>query len=136
MRALIYTQTGDPDVLTLIDRPLADPGPGEVRVRLHRSGVNPTDWKARRAARPGIPVDPPQVPNRDGAGVVDAVGPGVEEALLGLRVWVWEAAYQRVEGTAQEHASCRGTRSPTCPTWRRTTSVPRSVSCSSPRTGR
>ena len=104
MRALIYTQTGDPDVLTLIDRPLVEPGPGEVRVRLHRSGVNPTDWKARRAARPGIAVDPPQVPNQDGSGVVDAVGPGVEEALLGLRVWVWEAAYQRVEGTAQEHA--------------------------------
>jgi NADPH:quinone reductase len=104
VRALIYTQTGDPDVLTLVDRPLAEPGPGEVRVRLHRSGVNPTDWKARRAARPGSPVDPPQVPNQDGAGVVDAVGPGVEEALLGLRVWVWEAAYQRAEGTAQEHA--------------------------------
>jgi NADPH:quinone reductase len=104
VRALIYTQTGDPDVLTLVDRPLAEPGPGEVRVRLHRSGVNPTDWKARRAARPGIAVDPPQVPNQDGAGVVDAVGPGVEEALLGLRVWVWEAAYQRAEGTAQEHA--------------------------------
>ena len=36
--------------------------------------------------------------------MVDAVGPGVEEALLGLRVWVWEAAYQRPEGTAQEYA--------------------------------
>ena len=99
VRAITYTQTGDPDVLTLVDRPLAEPGPGEVRVRIHRSGVNPTDWKSRRGAGPGTPVDPAQVPNQDGSGVVDAVGGGVEGALLGLRVWVFEAAYQRPEGT-------------------------------------
>ncbi len=104
MRAITYTQTGDPEVLTLVDRGLPEPGPGEVRVRMHRSGVNPTDWKARRGAEPGTPVDPPQVPNQDGAGVVDAVGGGVEQALLGLRVWIWESAYQRPEGTAQEYA--------------------------------
>ena len=104
MRAITYRQNGDPDVLTLVDKPLSEPGPGEVRVRIHRSGVNPTDWKSRRGTRPGNPVDPPQVPNQDGSGVVDAVGPGVEAALLGLRVWVWEAAYQRPEGTAQEYA--------------------------------
>lgn len=104
MRAITYHQTGEPDVLTLVDRHRADPGPGEVRVRVHRSGVNPTDWKSRRGAKPGTPVEPPQVPNQDGSGVVDAVGPGVESALLGLRVWVWEAAYQRPEGTAQEYA--------------------------------
>jgi NADPH2:quinone reductase len=104
VRAISYRQTGDPHVLTLVDRPLAEPGPGEVRVRIHRSGVNPTDWKARRGAGPGTAVEPAQVPDQDGSGVVDAVGPGVEEALLGLRVWVWEAAYQRPEGTAQEYA--------------------------------
>jgi NADPH2:quinone reductase len=104
MRAVTYTQTGDPGVLSVVDRPLAEPGPGEVRVRIHRSGVNPTDWKARTGAGPGNLVDPPQVPNQDGSGVVDAVGLGVEEALLGLRVWVWESAYQRPEGTAQEYA--------------------------------
>jgi len=103
VRAIVYTQTGDPDVLTLVDRPLTEPGPGQVRVRMHRSGVNPTDWKSRRGRGPRD-VDPPQVPGQDGAGVVDAVGPGVEAALLGLRVWVWEAAYQRPEGTAQEYA--------------------------------
>ncbi len=104
MRAITYTQTGSPDVLTLGDRPVAEPGPGEVRVRIHRSGVNPTDWKSRTGAEPGTPVDPPQVPNQDGSGVVEAVGHGVEEALLGLRVWLWESAYQRAEGTAQEYA--------------------------------
>jgi NADPH:quinone reductase len=102
MRAVIYSRTGDPEVLTLVDRPSAEPGPGEVAVRIHRAGVNPTDWKSRRGN--GAPVDPPQVPGQDGAGVVEAVGRGVEAALHGLRVWIWEAAYQRPHGTAQERA--------------------------------
>jgi NADPH2:quinone reductase len=104
MRAISYRQTGDPDVLTLIDKPVNEPGPGEVRVRICRSAVNPTDWKSRRGTGEPTPVDPPQVPNQDGAGVVDAVGEGVDAALTGQRVWVWEAAYQRPEGTAQEFA--------------------------------
>ena len=105
MRAIEYSLTGDPDVLTLVDRPVPDPGPGEVRVRIHRSGINPTDWKSRRGSEPGAAVQPPQVPNQDGSGVVDAVGQGVEVALLDLRVWIWEAAHQRpAGGTAQEYA--------------------------------
>jgi NADPH2:quinone reductase len=104
MRAVVYDQTGDPDVLTLIDKPESEPGPGEVRVRIHRSGVNPTDWKSRRGSTPGQPVSPAQTPNQDGSGVVDAVGQGVDAALVGQRVWVWESAYQRPEGTAQEYA--------------------------------
>lgn len=104
MRAVVYDRTGDPDVLRLIDRALREPGPGEVRVRIHRSGVNPTDWKSRRGGGPGQPVVPAQTPNQDGAGVVDAVGQGVDEGLVGQRVWVWECAYQRPEGTAQEAA--------------------------------
>jgi NADPH2:quinone reductase len=104
MRAVSYRKTGGPDVLEFGDRPLREPGPGEVRVRIHRSAVNPTDWKTRRGTQPDTPVDPPQVPNQDGAGVVDAVGDGVEAALAGLRVWIWEAAHQRPEGTAQEYA--------------------------------
>jgi NADPH2:quinone reductase len=99
-----YRRTGGPEVLEVGERPLRDPEAGDVRVRIHRSGVNPTDWKSRRGSQPGTAVDPPQVPNQDGAGVVDAVGPGVEEALRGLRVWVWEAAHDRPEGTAQEYA--------------------------------
>lgn len=105
MRAISYSRTGDPDVLHLEDRPLPEPGPGEVRVEIHRSGVNPTDWKSRRGTAPGTAVEPAQVPNQDGAGIVDAVGEGVQASLLGLRVWIWEAAHGRpAGGTAQEYA--------------------------------
>lgn len=104
MRAVVYDKTGGPDVLALIDKRVGEPAAGEVRVRIHRSGVNPTDWKSRRGSGSGQPVSPPQVPNHDGSGVVDAVGPGVDSALVGQRVWVWESAYQRPEGTAQEYA--------------------------------
>lgn len=105
MRSIEYSVTGGPEVLTLVEGPVPDPGAGEVRVRIHRSGVNPTDWKSRRGNEPGVAVDPPQVPNQDGSGVVDAVGQGVETALLGLRVWIWEAAHLRPSGgTAQEYA--------------------------------
>ena len=80
MRAIQYTRTGDPDVLTLVERADPQPVPGEVRVLVHRSGVNPTDWKSRRCSGSvgggGGAVEPPQVPGQDGAGVVDAVGSG------------------------------------------------------------
>jgi NADPH2:quinone reductase len=103
MRSVEYSVTGGPEVLMLVEGPVPDPGPGQVRVRVHRSGVNPTDWKSRRGNQAGVRVDPPQVPNQDGSGVVDAVGQGVETALMGLRVWIWEAAHLRpTGGTAQE----------------------------------
>ncbi|RBY75737.1 NADPH:quinone reductase [Geodermatophilus sp. TF02-6] len=100
MRAIVYTEKGDPDVLRLVDRPVPEPGPGEVRVRLAWSGVNPTDWKSRRTTPP---PSGEQVPNQDGAGTVDAVGQGVDRVLVGERVWVWEAAWQRPHGTAAEY---------------------------------
>jgi NADPH:quinone reductase len=101
-RAVVYTEHGGPEVLHIVERPVPEPGPGEVRVRVHRSGVNPTDWKSRQGSGQGL-VDPPQVPGQDGAGIVDAVGEGVEAAWHGIRVWVWEAAYQRPHGTGAEY---------------------------------
>jgi NADPH2:quinone reductase len=103
MKAIVYSEPGDSGVLRLTDRPVPEPGPGEVRVRVHVSGVNPTDWKSRGARRgQGLPF-PELVPNQDGAGVVDAVGPGVPADRAGERVWLWEAAWQRADGTAQEY---------------------------------
>jgi NADPH2:quinone reductase len=101
MKAVSYTSTGDSDVLTLGERPEPHAGDGEVRVRIHVSGVNPTDWKSRQGSGP-TELPRPQVPNQDGAGVVDEVGPGVSDVAVGDRVWVWDAAYQRPDGTAQE----------------------------------
>jgi NADPH2:quinone reductase len=100
VRAIVYTENGDPDVLQLVERPAPEPGPGEVRVRLAFSGVNPTDWKSRRTNPPGPDG---QVPDQDGSGTVDAVGEGVDPVLVGERVWVWEAAWQRPHGTAAEY---------------------------------
>jgi NADPH2:quinone reductase len=82
-----------------VDRP--EPGPGEVRVRIHVSGVNPTDWKSRSGAT-ARPIDQFQIPNQDGAGVIDAVGEGVDQGRVGERVWVWLAAGGRRWGTAAE----------------------------------
>src|SRR5690242_18501627 len=98
MRAIVYGKNGG---LELVDRPVPEPGPGEVRVHLVVSGVNPTDWKARRnTAEPEGDV----VPDHDGAGVVDAVGAGVSTVAEGQRVWVWLAGWQRpTGGTAQEY---------------------------------
>jgi NADPH2:quinone reductase len=106
MKAIVYRATGDPSVLQLVDRTLRDPGPGEVRVRLAVSGVNPTDWKSRRGAKPGSPLPFAEVvPNQDGAGTVDAMGPGAGGFRIGDRVWLALAAYQRADsGTAQEFA--------------------------------
>src|SRR5439155_17173230 len=69
------------------------------------SGVNPTDWKERRRGGPGRRPDNGDevVPNQDGAGVVDAVGAGVPAERVGERVWLWEAAWRRADGTAQEY---------------------------------
>ena len=101
MKAALYEATGSArDVLkvTEIERP--EPGPGEVRARVVVSGINPTDVKARSGAVPR-PIDGFQIPDQDGAGVIDAVGPGVDPARVGQRVWLFLAA-GRKWGTAAE----------------------------------
>ena len=103
MRAIVYRETGDTDVLALVERPEPEPGPGEVLVRVAVSGVNPTDWKARRGDGPGRSLRFPEVvPNQDGSGTIEAVGADVDPGRVGERVWLWEAARNRANGTAQE----------------------------------
>jgi NADPH:quinone reductase len=103
MKAVVYSEAGGPEVLRLVERDLPEPGPGEVRVAVRVSGVNPTDWKSRSSGRGETRAFPETVPNQDAAGTVDAVGPDVDPARVGERVWLWEAAWQRSEGTAQEY---------------------------------
>ena len=101
MKAIVYSETGDASVLRLIDREVREPGPGEIRVRVHASGVNPTDWKSRGGS--GRPLLYPEfTPHLDGAGVVDAVGPDVGDLRAGDRVWLFMAASRQDTGTAQE----------------------------------
>ncbi|GAA2619334.1 NADPH:quinone reductase [Paractinoplanes durhamensis] len=102
MRAAVFEEAGPAAVLQIVERDTPPVGAGEVRVRIVLSAVNPTDT-GTRAGR-GVPdgVAPPRVPNQDGAGLVDAVGDGVHGLEPGDRVWVWDAAYARANGTAQE----------------------------------
>ena len=100
MRAAWYSQNGEAkDVIQVGEMPKPEPATGEVRVRLHTSGVNPSDVKSRRAR---ALTDPRIVPHSDGAGVIDAVGPGVASARLGERVWIWNGQWARALGTASE----------------------------------
>ncbi|MGW5696295.1 alcohol dehydrogenase catalytic domain-containing protein, partial [Streptomyces asiaticus] len=101
MKAIIYRDNGDPDVLRLVDRDLPVPGPGEVRVRIAVSGINPTDWKARSGAS-GPKRFAEVTPHLDGAGTIDAVGEGVDRSRVGQRVWLFLAAAGRPTGTAAE----------------------------------
>jgi NADPH:quinone reductase len=106
MRSVVYSRTGDPSVLQLVDRDVVEPGPGEVRVRIVVSGVNPTDWKSRLGSGDGAATPFPEVtPNQDGAGVVDALGEGVADLAVGDHVWVYLAGHQRPTGTAQEYTN-------------------------------
>jgi NADPH2:quinone reductase len=103
MRAVVYSQPGGSDTLRVVERPVPEPASGEVRVAVAVSGVNPTDWKARQGGRGGRLPFPEIVPNQDGAGTIDAVGDGVDPSRVGERVWLWEATWQRADGTAQEY---------------------------------
>ena len=103
MRAITYARLGDPSVLELVERAVPEPEEGEVRIRVLVSGVNPTDWKSRSGTFGGA-LGEPTVPNHDGAGIVDKLGPGVSGFGIGERVWVTLAGDGRpASGTAQEH---------------------------------
>jgi NADPH2:quinone reductase len=102
MRAAWYDRQGEPaEVLQLgaVDRPVA--GPGEVRVRIEASGVNPSDTYGRRGSQAPMAFAR-IIPHQDGAGTIDAVGDGVPAARVGERVWIYEATWNRPGGTAAE----------------------------------
>lgn len=101
MRAAVYERCGPAaEVLRCVEVPRPEPGPGEVRVRLYASGVNPSDVKSRRGPRP-MPY-PRIIPHSDGAGEIDAVGSGTGRRV-GERVWIWNGQWQRPYGTAAQY---------------------------------
>ena len=103
MRAAFYTQQGPArEVLQIGEQPTPQPGPGEVRVKLRTSGVNPSDWKVRKGGFGRGLAAPLIIPHSDGAGEIDAVGSGVTRRI-GQRVWIWNGQWKRAHGTAAEY---------------------------------
>ena len=102
MKAVWYESNGRADKV-LVYGDMADPVPaaGEVLVRLHASGVNPSDVKVRAGSRPmGFPR---VIPHSDGAGIVEAVGAGGDPSLAGTRVFVRNGQWRRAFGTAADY---------------------------------
>jgi NADPH2:quinone reductase len=86
MKALVITRPGGPEVLELLDRPIPQPGPGEIRVRVHASALNRADLLQRRGSYPAPPGAPADIPGLEYAGEVDAVGEGAGLWAVGNRV--------------------------------------------------
>jgi NADPH2:quinone reductase len=103
MRAAWYDRQGSAaDVLVVGEMPAPEPGPGEVRIRVAASGINPGDVKKRHDTfGVGMPY-PRVIPHSDGAGVIDQVGEGIAASRLGERVWCFGAQSYRPFGTAAE----------------------------------
>ena len=106
MRAVWYEQPGAAaEVLQYGELETPEPGPGEVRVRVQVSGINPSDVKFRSGWMGLRQPYPRTVPHNDGAGMIDAVGKGVPETRLGERVWVYEAQRGSAFGTAADYVT-------------------------------
>jgi NADPH2:quinone reductase len=103
MRAAYYEKNGPArEVLKLGEVETPRPGPGEVRIKLETSGVNPSDVKSREGRTRRIAF-PRVIPHSDGAGVIDMVGDGVAASRVGERVWTWNAQWKRASGTSAEY---------------------------------
>ena len=106
MKAVTYQNFGPAEeVLHYKEMPTPTPMAGEVLVRIHASGVNPSDIRARAGGRPGVtkPPFPEIIPHSDGAGVIEAVGADVPTNRVGQRVWLWNGQWQRAFGTAADY---------------------------------
>jgi len=116
MRAAWFESFGSAnDVLQLGDIETPTAGPGEVLVRVHTSGVNPSDVKKRAGSFPGLLGDGFVIPNSDGAGVIEAAGDGVDSNRVGERVWLYQAQFARRFGTAAEYIAIDSSRAPKLP---------------------
>jgi NADPH2:quinone reductase len=103
MRAAWYEKNGSAtEVFTIGEIETPKPGPGEVRVKLKTSGVNPSDVKTRAGTVRKIAF-PRVIPQSDGAGDIDMVGEGVPQSRVGERVWTWNGQWKRPFGTAAEY---------------------------------
>lgn len=105
MKAAYYERNGAAaDVLTIGEVDTPQPAPGEVRVKIATSGVNPSDVKTRAGLTRKIAF-PRVIPHSDGAGTIDTVGDGVSRSRIGERVWIWNGQWKRPSGTAAEYVT-------------------------------
>jgi len=103
------------DVLVIGEKSTPVAGPGEVLVKLRTSGVNPSDVKKRAGSFPNLLDDGYVIPNSDGAGVIAAVGEGVDSKRVGEKVWVYQAQFGRRFGTAAQYVALDSLRAVTLP---------------------
>ena len=103
------------DTIILGEQPTPTAGPGEVLVKLKTTGVNPSDVKKRAGAFPNLLDDGLVIPHSDGAGIIEAVGEGVQTSRVGQRVFVYQAQYGRRFGTAAEYVAIDEGRAPCLP---------------------
>lgn len=96
-------------------QPVPVAGQGEVLVRLKTTGVNPSDVKKRAGAFPELLDNGFVIPHSDGAGIIEAVGDGVDSSRVGERVFVYQAQYGRRFGTAAEYVALDSIRAPELP---------------------
>ncbi len=116
MRAAWFDQFGAArDVLEIGELETPSPGAGEVLVRLATSGINPSDVKKRAGSFPDLLDGGFVIPNSDGAGIIEAVGDGVDASRIGERAWVYQAQFARRFGTAAEYVAIDGSRAPRLP---------------------
>src|SRR5210317_282826 len=116
MRATWFESFGSArDVLQVGEKDEPEVGAGEVLVRIATSGINPSDVKKRAGSFPNLLDLGYVIPNSDGAGVIEAVGNGVDESRIGERVWIYQAQYGRRFGTAAEYVAIDENRAPRLP---------------------
>lgn len=108
MQAVVYDEFGGPEQLALREIAAPTPGPGEVRIRVKRAGVNPVDWKVLSGGLRGLMSHVlPIVPGWDVAGVVDALGPDVPELAVGDEVLSYARKDWVQQGTFAELVTVR-----------------------------
>jgi NADPH:quinone reductase len=110
MKAAYIERTGPARaVLQVGDRPDPRPKAGEVLVRVHVAGINPSDVKTRGGASDRPPFPEPVVVHNDGAGEIVGVGEGVDKGRIGERVWLHNTDWIKPLGTAAELVAVKAT---------------------------
>jgi NADPH2:quinone reductase len=101
MRAIILTAFGSTDHFRLAELPWSDPEPGEVRIRIHATSLNPFDYQRRQGAE--NPGTPPLTLGSDVADVVEALGSGVTVFAIGDEVYAYLLGRSKTSGAYAEY---------------------------------